>query len=43
MSYGITPGTWNEVHPSPKVMADFSWHKNDHDALIKFVQFLVVA
>ena len=29
------------VHPSPKVMADFFRHKNQHDALIQFAQFLV--
>ena len=27
------------IHPSPKVMADFSRHKNQHDTLIQFVQF----
>ena len=30
-----------EVHPSPKVMADFFTQKNQHDALIQFAQFLV--
>ena len=29
------------IHPSPKVMADFFRHKNQHDALIQFAQFLV--
>ena len=29
------------LHPSPKVMAGFFRHKNQHDALIQFAQFLV--
>ena len=29
------------IHPSPKVMADFFRHKNQHDVLIQFAQFLV--
>ena len=29
------------VHPSPKVMAEFFRHENQHDALIQFAQFLV--
>ena len=35
--YGCT----SYIHPSPKVMADFSRHKNQHDALSQFTQFLV--
>ena len=30
----------DDIHPSPKVMADFFRHKNQHDALIQFPQFL---
>ena len=29
------------LHPSPKVMADFFRHKNQHPAFIQFAQFLV--
>ena len=31
----------NELHLSPKVMADFFRHKNQHDAFIQFAQFFV--
>ena len=31
------------IHPSPKVMADFFRHKNEHDVLIQFVRLLVGA
>ena len=31
----------DDIHPSPKVMADFFRHKNQHNALIQFAQFLV--
>ena len=29
------------IHPSPKVMADFFRHKNQHDAFIQFAQFSI--
>ena len=31
----------DDIHPLPKVMADFFRHKNQPDALIQFAQFLV--
>ena len=34
-------GIWTKIHPSPKVMADFFRHKNQHDTLIQFAQLLV--
>ena len=34
-------GDWLSIHPSPKVMAHFFRHKNQHDVLIQFAQFLV--
>ena len=30
-----------DIHPSPKVMAEFFRHKNQHDALIQFAHCLV--
>ena len=30
-----------DIHPSPKVMADFFKRKNQHNAFIQFAQYLV--
>ena len=39
--HGEMSANASSIHPSPKVMADFFRHKNQHDALIQFAQFLV--